>query len=560
MNGSQGNPWGGAPYTPAQPLGGYTPEQVAQMAINQGCTPEQIIQMINAQQIPPYQPMGGFPPEQMQQMPPASGYSPEEMAQAAMSQGYPPEQLAAMLYSQGVAPEQIAMTTPMRGYSPEQIMQMLQTQGFAANYQMPPMPAQQEAPQKKPKKIKQKRYKPPKPPLSTKAKIIRVLLALAVVGAAAWFVVSNFVIKRATTAIVEASEIGNVYTGDALIVRNETAYDEEGVQSIDYVAQEGGIAYRGDIVCHVYSTGYSAKETTILQDYRDQIKDYQRTLLKSETANDLKMTTLDSDVIQRGLEVRSLVQGARGNLTNQETILAAAITKRQNFFRNKYQSDMRLSRLYDDENAQQRRIEGWIKPKVATGEESIVSFYTDGFEYALSPTRYETYSPSQVRSMINGDIPDVGSAARGRTNMYRLVKKNNYAVLMLIKNSVWNPVEGEVYKLVLEQFSNTTVDAMVSSFTRSGGELLVRLAVIGDVTDVLYMRTCQAQLGEYVDCLSVPKTALYEQNEAIGIVVISGDRQSFVPVSVLREENDRAYISAIQTGTLAEGMTVRLFP
>ena len=63
---------------------------------------------------------------------------------------------------------------------------------------------------------------------------------------------------------------------------------------------------------------------------------------------------------------------------------------------------MRLNRLYDDETNQQRRIDSWINQTVAT-QESIVSFYTDGFEYALTPSEYEKYTPSQVRAMINGE-------------------------------------------------------------------------------------------------------------------------------------------------------------
>lgn len=66
---------------------------------------------------------------------------------------------------------------------------------------------------------------------------------------------------------------------------------------------------------------------------------------------------------------------------------------------------------------------------------------------------------------------------------------------MLVRNTNWNPVEGTTYKLVLEQFTNTVVDAQVLSFTRSGGELLLRLAVIGDVRDVLYMRTVPGPAG-----------------------------------------------------------------
>ena len=423
--------------------------------------------------------------------------------------------------------------------------------------QMPQMPTMQQPVQEIPQKRRKKKTK--RNGGAGVGRIWMVLLVFVLAAGAAWFFLKDVIgAPRLNTAVVEMGTLGETHTGDALIVRNETAFDDEGVQNIDYIAKEGSVVYRGDVICYVYSTGYSTKEMTALQDYRDQIKDYQQTLLKSETAYDQKMTRLESEVLQRGLEVRSLVQGARGNLSNQETILKTAIESRQNYFRSKYSSDMRLNRLYDDESTQQQRIDSWIKQKVAT-QESIVSFYTDGFEYALTPAEYEKYSPSEVRAMVNGVKPEVSTAARGRTNLYRLVKQDNYAVLMLVKDTNWNPVEGTTYKLVLEQFSNTVVDAQVLSFTRSGGELLLRLAVIGDVADVLYMRTCSAQLGEYVDCLKVPAGAMYEKNDAPGVVLVSGDQQVFVPVKVLRQEGGFAYVSPVQTGTLTSGQTVRLF-
>ena len=115
-------------------------------------------------------------------------------------------------------------------------------------------------------------------------------MALVIISGGAWYFLKDMVGTQAqSTAVVEAGTLGTSYTGDALIVRNETAYDEEGVQYIDYVAQEGSVVYRGDVICYVYSTGYSTKEMTALQDCRDAIKDYQQTLLKSETNFDQKI-------------------------------------------------------------------------------------------------------------------------------------------------------------------------------------------------------------------------------------------------------------------------------
>lgn len=362
-----------------------------------------------------------------------------------------------------------------------------------------------------------------------------------------------------SVAYIEMAQMGETYKGDALIIRDETAFDEEGVQTIDYVAEEGSVVKRGDVICYVYSTGYSTKESTALQNYRDEIKDYQQSLLAAETSYDQKMSRLETEAVERGLEVRSLVQGARGNLLSQEVLLEEAIVNRQTYFKSKYSSDTRMDRLFDEESTQQQRIDSWIKQKIATTE-SLVSFYTDGFEAALTPAKYTEYSPQEVRSMINGVRPATSSSARGKTDLYRLVKRSNFAVLLLVDDTSWNPIEGHVYKLVLEQFTDKIVDAQVLSFTRSGGELLLRLAVIGDVSDVLYMRTCTAQLGEYVDCMAVPEGALYQQNNMDGVVTIDANNHSiFVPVSVLGKSGGKAYISAITAGSLSVGQTVRMF-
>lgn len=503
----------------------------------------------------PNQPQGGFDPfyqQPVQGQWQQTGVPPQPNMPAGqwMQSGQPlPNQWPQQPVMPGQQPQQWAQQPPL---SPEVLQQM---QYEAYMQQMPQMPTMQQPVEAPAQGKKKKRVRKQGGGSSWWITV----LALVLVAGAAWFFLKDQIGQpQVNTAVVERFSLGDTHTGDALIVRNETAYDDEGVQNIEYVAQEGSQIFRGDVICYVYSTGYSSKEMNTLQNFRDQIKDYQQTLLKSETAYDQKMTRLESEVLQRGLEVRSLVQGARGNLLNQESILDSAITQRQSYFRSKYSSDMRLNRLYDDESTQQQRIDSWIKQKVAT-QESIVSFYTDGFEYALTPSEFEKYTPSEVRSMINGNRPATSTAQRGRTNLYRLVKQNNYAVLMLVEDSVWNPVEGMNLKLVLEQFTDTTVDAQVLSFTRSGGELLLRLAVIGDVSDVLYMRTCRAKLGEYVDCLKVPQKALYQKGDQSGVVLVTSENQVFVPAKVLRQEGGYAYITPAQTGTLSDGQRVRLF-
>ena len=134
--------------------------------------------------------------------------------------------------------------------TPEQWQQMQQMQQYEAYmYQDPQMPTMQQPMQE----VKRKRRKKPrKPGGNGGGQWWKTLIALAVIGGVAWFFLKDMIgAPQVNTAIVEAGTLGETHSGDALIVRNETAYDDEGVQNIEYVAQEGSVVYRGDVVCYV---------------------------------------------------------------------------------------------------------------------------------------------------------------------------------------------------------------------------------------------------------------------------------------------------------------------
>ena len=398
---------------------------------------------------------------------------------------------------------------------------------------------------------------PPKPP-KKKLNFLQLLILLAAFGFAIWYLVKTLAPAAAPYATITAGTLGARYSGDCLIVRNETPFDAEGVTSVDYKAEEGSLVQRGDTICNVYSSSLSTKEVTALQDYRDQIRDYQLQLLSAETTYDAKMARVESDVLSRAREVREMIAGARGSLINQEKLLDAAINARQQYLKQKYSSYQRLTRLYDDELSQEQRIQSWTKAYAAT-QEGLVSFYSDGYEYSLTAANYDTFIPSDVRRMYNGYKPEKSTTDKGKTTIYRTVRDGMWYVLFLSDDSTWTPVDGQTYELKLERFENTTVMATVESSTRSGGELLVRLSVSGSVKPVLYMRTCQAELGDYVSSLCVPSRALIRKDDMDCVVVVDGANQSLIPVNILLRDGDNVYITAIQQGLLYEGQTVLLF-
>ena len=386
----------------------------------------------------------------------------------------------------------------------------------------------------------------------------QIMAIVAVLGFVAWYLITALTPEPEPYGQISTGTMGTRYTGDCLIIRDENPYDAEGVTSIEYVAEEGSTVQRGETICNVFSSGFSTRELTTLQDYRDQIKEYQIKLLASEVATDARMEKLESEVLTRAREIREIIGGARGNMDNQEALMDAAIQARQNYLREKYSEDQRMTRLYDEEQSQLQRISSWTKTCAAMME-GTVSFYSDGYEYGLSVSNFDTFTPAQVRAMINGEKPELSSAQKAKTTIYRLIRSGTWYVLMLVRDQEWNPVEGAVYDLTLENFRGTEVQARVLSFTRVGGEMVVRLAVDTSVDSVLYVRSCQGELGDNVATLKAPARAVYTQDNMPGVVVVDGQYQTFIPISIQGEKDGEVYFSAIQQGVLMAGQTVRLF-
>jgi hypothetical protein len=99
----------------------------------------------------------------------------------------------------------------------------------------------------------------------------------------------------------------------------------------------------------------------------------------------------------------------------------------------------------------------------------------------------------------------------------------------------------------------------VESVTKSGGELLVRMTVGGDVRPMLYARSLRLQLSKSTITYAVPANALINQGGMIGVVVIFAEGDYLIPVNVVSQDATQANIIPVNAGYLYEGMSVRLF-
>ena len=408
-------------------------------------------------------------------------------------------------------------------------------------------------------------YQPPKTGMPRPRKkqvkwssVVLMLLAVGVAAFAAVHILSNGPVSYGT---VRFGSLSALYSGDAVLVRSETVDTKEGVSQIDYKVEEGAQVKRGELVATIYNAGFNAKEWVTLNNYRSQIKEYHKILISGATTDTTLLTRM-SQVQARAMEVQRLVHGAQGSISAQEKLLREAMESQQLYIKQKYPDEQKLTRLYDDENTQLQRISTWTEQFAATAE-GLVSFYTDGYEKALNMNTYADYSPTQVRAMYNGQVPTVETtvATRSPTDIYRLVRLEKWVVLMLCNEKEWTPIKDHAYNLVIESFDNNVLTATVLDYTRSGGELLLRLEIDDPdfLPNVLYLRQCQVRLGEDVNSLMVPSRAIYVQNGRKGVVMATEGGEYWTGVEVISDNGSVAYVIPDNAGVLYDGVQVRLF-
>lgn len=390
-----------------------------------------------------------------------------------------------------------------------------------------------------------------------------IVLVIAVLGLCGFFVWRMLTPGITQYGVVKYGSMSATYSGDAVLVRNETVEVQENVSQIDYLVDEGSRVKRGEMVATIYTSGFNAKEWTTLKRYRDQIKDYHKLLISGATT-DSTLLNLMTQVQSRAMEVQRLVHGAQGSVSEQEKLLKKAMQDQQMHIKQKYPDEQKLGRLYDDENTQLQRISTWTK-QFAAPVDGLVSFYTDGFEKALNMNTFAEYSPTQVRAMYNGQVPTLETSvtSRNAVDVYRMVKEDKWVVLMLCHDQDRTPANGQTFKLVIESFDNHQLPVTVIDSARSGGELLVRLEVqdTSFLEDLMYLRQCQVRLSEDVSSLMVPARAIYVQNGRKGIVMETAGGEYWTGVEVISISDDDAfaYVVPDKPEVVYEGVRVRLF-
>ena len=344
-------------------------------------------------------------------------------------------------------------------------------------------------------------------------------------------------------AIIEPGSASYSQKTDAVIIRDESVFSSGTIARVEYVAMENTLLNAGDTIAYLYSTGYSESELERLEEVRA------KTILNNIVDNDLNR--LDRIVDMRALELKSLVtHQTTGNLLSLVRQLESAMVDRQDYMRANQREDLNLNRLYQDERTRMNSIASW-RTEATADEAGVISFYTDGYESALTPDALDALTPADIRAVIAGN--SLGEGSSRLTDIYRLVDQDAWYVAILTDGQSWNPVLDQVYYLQFEGFEDLVFSAKVTRVQKVENEVLAVFLVEDPMGPMIYQRSGRVTLSSELSGLSVLSEALADQNGQPGVWLFDVPGGTFVPVEVLSNDGNRALIQPQAEGALQVG-------
>ena len=340
---------------------------------------------------------------------------------------------------------------------------------------------------------------------------------------------------------------------DCVIIRDESVTTSDSTVRVEYIARENTEVSQGDTIASLFTTGYTESLLTRLEEIRQNIQAYHKTLLGTIVDSDLDR--LDAVVDICADDFRNLVtQQTRGNLQTVIEQLETAMVNRQDYMRQNKRDDTRLTQLYDQENTQLNSIQSWRVDSTAD-RDGVLSFYIDGYENDLTAASLDSLTPADIRAVLAGS--DLATTADTRsTGIYRIVDQDTWYVALVSSADDWVPVVGQNYYLQFEGFADLEYSATVTNVQKSSGTVLAIFEINQPIGPMIYQRTSRATLSISLSSLAVNTRALYNQDGQLGVWLNDVPGGTFVPVEVLSTEGDYSLIQPLVEGALQTGQTV----
>lgn len=340
---------------------------------------------------------------------------------------------------------------------------------------------------------------------------------------------------------------------DCVIIRDESVATSDSTVRIEYIGRENTEVAAGDAIANLYTTGYTESLLTRLEETRQNIQAYHKTLLGTIVDGDLDRMDAIVDICADDF-CNLVTQRTRGNLQTVVEQLETAMVNRQDYLRQNKRDDTRLTQLYDEESTRLSSIQSWRVESTAD-RAGVLSFYIDGYENDLTVAGLDALTAADVRAVLVGGTL-ANTAQTRQTGLYRIVDQDAWYVALVSNVNSWIPLVGQTYYLQLEGFEDLSYTATVTNVQKTSDTVLAVFRIDQPIGPLIYQRTGRATLSISLKSLAVDTEALYNQDGQIGVWLNDVPGGTFVPVDVLSTEGDLSLIQPVVEGALQTGQQV----
>ena len=340
---------------------------------------------------------------------------------------------------------------------------------------------------------------------------------------------------------------------DCVIIRDESVATSDSTVRIEYIGRENTEVAAGDAIANLYTTGYTESLLTRLEETRQNIQAYHKTLLGTIVDGDLDRMDAIVDICADDF-CNLVTQRTRGNLQTVVEQLETAMVNRQDYLRQNKRDDTRLTQLYDEESTRLSSIQSWRVESTAD-RAGVLSFYIDGYENDLTVAGLDALTAADVRAVLAGGTL-ANTAQTRQTGLYRIVDQDAWYVALVSNVNSWIPLVGQTYYLQLEGFEDLSYTATVTNVQKTSDTVLAVFRIDQPIGPLIYQRTGRATLSISLKSLAVDTEALYNQDGQIGVWLNDVPGGTFVPVDVLSTEGDLSLIQPVVEGALQTGQQV----
>lgn len=387
-----------------------------------------------------------------------------------------------------------------------------------------------------------RRRKRTKLKLTPLAKTIVAVFILAVVGLAAFIIVSN--LKEQTAVTTETASFS--YRATGVIIRDEMSYfSDTDFSRIDILAKEGNAVTENQEIARIYKNGYTDDVAGALYDIQIKIYECQMRLL--EGVSNPEVEELEREIANIKEQLATDSQSSLGEL---ELGLQEKIKQRNIVLRDAVQPTEELIGLYKEEETKQKQLDGWTKRIVAT-KDGTISTYFDGFEQSLTLEKSDRITLREVKKVLKkSDNYSTASITKEKL-MYRIVQNNRFCVAFIVDDdSLLQMYKGETYRISFAGYKPYKGKCIKREL--SGKEYLFVVQIDADVGDFISMRKVPVTVSGSFSGSKVRKEAIIFENSKAYIELEGGKR---VEIDVLAIYGDYAIIRESETkNKLAEGI------